>query len=56
MIATASISAGKMPARKRSVIEMPPPAAAENRIMLCEGGTSSATSAAEIVTFTAKSR
>ena len=50
---TISSSAGRMPAANRSAIEMPPPAAAEYRIKLCDGGTSSATSAAEIVTLTA---
>lgn len=37
-------------------MDRPPPAAAENRIRLCEGGTSSATSAAVMLTLTAKSR
>ena len=34
-------------------MEMPPPAEAEYRIRLCEGGTSSATMAADTVTLTA---
>ena len=42
-----------MPPANRSEIDTPPPAAAEYRIMLCEGGTSRATSAAEMVTLTA---
>ena len=35
------------------MVETPPPAAAENRIRLCEGGTSKATSAALMLTLTA---
>ena len=46
-------NAGTMPAANRSAIDKPPPAAAENRIRLCEGGTSNATSAAVMLTFTA---
>ena len=49
-------SAGTTPAANRSAIEIAPPADAEKRIRLCEGGTSKATSAAEIETLTAKSR
>ncbi len=54
--ASVSSSAGTMPAANRSAIEIEPPADAENRIRLCDGGTSSATSAAVIETLTAKSR
>ncbi len=49
-------SAGTIPAANRSAIEIEPPAEAEYRIKLCDGGTSKATSAAVIETFTAKSR
>ena len=49
----ASSMAGMMPAANRSEIDTPPPAEAEYRIMLCEGGTSRATRAAEMVTLTA---
>ncbi len=45
-----------MPAANKSAIEIDPPAAAEYRIRLCDGGTSNATTAAEIDTLTAKSR
>ncbi len=55
---TAAVSrkAGRMPAANRSAIEIEPPADAENRIRLCDGGTSSATSAADTEALTAKSR
>ena len=39
-----------------AAIDSPPPAAAEYRMRLCDGGTSNATSAAVMHTFTAKSR
>jgi len=56
-IRTAVINnAGVMPAANRSAMDRPPPAAAENRIRLWEGGTSNATSAAVMLTLTAKSR
>ena len=45
-----------MPAANRSAIEMLPPADAEYRMRLCDGGTSSATIDAVMVTLTAKSR
>jgi len=47
------MSAGTIPAANRSAIETPPPATAANRMRLWEGGSSSATSDAEIVTSTA---
>src|SRR5215471_17682290 len=48
--------AGTMPAAKRSAIEIDPPADAEYKMRLCDGGTNSATSAAVMETLTAKSR
>ncbi len=36
-----------MPAANRSAIDTPPPATAENKIKLCEGGNSNATSEAD---------
>jgi hypothetical protein len=53
---TVRSSAGTMPAANRSAMEIPPPADAEYRMRLCDGGTSSATIAADTVTLTAKSR
>src|SRR5579862_9234323 len=54
--ATVSSSAGMMPAANRSAIEIPPPADAEYRIRLCDGGINKATIAEDTVTLTAKSR